>query len=70
MTLTLATQQMNIALLNIVFGVVGIALATVPVLIGMKHQNATRLDVAVEPLNFDELRDEMNQETAPELVNA
>lgn len=39
MKLTPTKSQMTIALLNIPFAIVGIAIAIVPLLIGMKHQN-------------------------------
>ncbi len=42
MRLTSTKSKMTIALLNIPFAIVGIAIAIVPLMIGMKHQNRTK----------------------------
>jgi hypothetical protein len=42
-------NTMNIYLLNIPFAVLGVAIAVVPLIVGMKHQSRNKLDViAVE----------------------
>ena len=41
MKVTSTKETMNIYLLNIPFAIVGVAIAIVPLLIGMKHQTRT-----------------------------
>jgi len=42
-------NNMNIFLLNIPFAVLGVSIAVVPLIVGMKHQSRSKLDfVAVE----------------------
>jgi hypothetical protein len=44
-------NKMNIYLLNIPFAVLGVAIAVVPLIIGVRHNSRTQLDVvALEPI--------------------
>jgi hypothetical protein len=46
---TPTNNQMNIYLLNIPFAVLGVAIAIVPLIIGMKHETRTEPDDNITP---------------------